>query len=142
MYTVADVLRTKGRVVQTIDPMASALDAARRMNEHRIGSLLVVREGRLVGIVSERDVMTRLVAREQSPATTPVEGIMTSEVYTTTPHALLADLREIMHARRIRHVPVLESGEIVGLISLGDLNVANIRVLTQTIGFLEGYIAG
>ncbi len=142
MYTVADVLRTKGRAVHTIDPEASALEAAQRMNERRIGSLLVVRAGRIMGIVSERDVMTRLVARERSPATTTVEQIMTPDVYVTSPHTLLADLREVMHARRIRHVPVLDQGEIAGLVSLGDLNVANIRVLTQTIGFLEGYIAG
>ena len=142
MYTVADVLRTKGRAVHTIDPEASALEAAQRMNERRIGSLLVVRAGRIMGIVSERDVMTRLVARERSPATTTVEQIMTPDVYVASPHTLLADLREVMHARRIRHVPVLDQGEIAGLVSLGDLNVANIRVLTQTIGFLEGYIAG
>ena len=142
MHRVADVLRSKGGAVHTTTPEATALAAARKMNDHHIGSLVVKEGERLAGIVTERDMLTRIVAGERPPSATRVEHIMTRGVLTCSPETHLDDLRQLMRQKRIRHVPVLDEGRLVGMVSIGDLNAAEARNLTETIGFLEAYIAG
>lgn len=142
MHTVHELLNAKGEGVYTISPAASALDAARKMNEHKIGSLVVMDGGEIAGIVTERDIMTRVVAAELSPSRTLVETVMTRDVATCAPSARLEDLKRLMRERRIRHIPVVGEGRIRGMVSIGDLNAAETRTLTETIGFLEAYIAG
>jgi CBS domain-containing protein len=142
MHLVTELLRQKGHQVFSIAPEASALDAAKKMNQYRVGSLVVVRQGGgLAGIVTERDILTKVVAGEKPPAKTPVSEIMTEKVLTCTPRTPLDELRHTMRERRIRHVPVIEGAEIVGMASLGDLNVAETRTLSETIGYLEAYIS-
>ena len=142
MQRVRELLEHKGGVVYTTTPDATALAAAKAMNTHRIGALVVVDGGRLAGIVSERDLLTRVVAAERSPSATRVGQVMTPEPLTCGRDALIDEVRTMMRDHRVRHVPVLEQGELVGLVSIGDLNAAEARNLTETIGFLEAYIAG
>lgn len=140
MLTVRDLLDAKGDVVHTIDHEASVLDAATKMNEHRIGSLVVTARGQLAGIITERDILTRVVAAQRPPAGTPVHQVMTSKVITCSPPTMLDELRKVMREKRIRHVPVLHAGQLCGMVSLGDLNNAKEEILIETIESLEAYI--
>jgi len=142
MYQVSELIGLKGAAVVTIAPTASALDAAQAMNERKIGSLVVVEGKRVVGIITERDILTRIVAVERSPSKTRVADVMTPQPITCVPDTPLEELRSVMHERRVRHVPVLESGALAGMVSIGDLNAAEARELTQTIGYLKAYISG
>lgn len=139
--TVRDVLRNKGTRVLTIGPGATALDAASVMNREHVGSLVVVDEGQVIGIVTERDVLTRVVAAERVPAQTPVVEIMTTPILTCTPETTLDELRATMRARRIRHVPVMDGEHLAGIVSIGDITIAEHETLSQTIHYLEAYIA-
>lgn len=138
--TVAEILHGEGRKVHAIGPEATAVAAAREMNHHRIGSLVVVDDGRLVGIVTERDILTKIVAAERPPAGTRVCEIMTAAVLTCTPSTRLEELRSLMRERRIRHVPVVEEGRLAGMVSIGDLNAAQTESLAETIRHMEIYI--
>lgn len=137
---VADVLRRKGNRVYTIGSEATVVAAAREMNDRRIGSLIVVDGGRPVGIITERDILTRIVAAERSPASSRVAEVMTSHVLTCEPESSLDELRTTMAERRIRHVPVLDGDRLIGMISIGDLNSSQARSLDETIGQLRTYI--
>lgn len=140
MSTVAHVLASKGTSVHTIAPNATVLEAARKMNEHRIGSVVVVDEkGTPVGIFTERDILTRVVAAERSPSTTRVREVMSDRILTCTPQTDVNHLRHTMREKRIRHIPVVDGGRLAGMISLGDLNTAEVKVLCQTIEYLEQY---
>jgi CBS domain-containing protein len=142
MHKVAELLRRKGNAVHTTTMDATALAAAQKMNDHRIGALVVTEMGRLAGIITERDMLTRIVAGQRHPAQTRVAEVMTPEVITCTPDTEIADLRTLMREKRIRHVPVLEHGRLSGMVSIGDLNAAETRNLAETVGFLEAYISG
>lgn len=150
MTLVAEVLRSKGFEVATISPGATVLDAAREMNLRRIGALVVVDNGestqgciparKVVGIVTERDVMTRLVAAERDPRTTKVSEVMTSPIVYCSRATPVGEVRTLMRQRRIRHVPVIDGGELCGILSIGDLNALEAETLMQTITVLEEYI--
>lgn len=139
MTSVAHILESKGRQVVTIEPGATVLAAARLMNLHRIGSLVVVEDDRPVGIFTERDVLVRVVAAERDPAQTRIGEVMTERVLTCSPETSLDALRHTMRTERIRHVPVVENGRLRGMVSLGDLNTAEVQVLSETIQYLEAY---
>lgn len=128
--------------VQTIEGSASVLDAARLMNRHRIGAVVVTDHGAVKGILTERDVMTRVVAEAKAPAHTTVESVMTSPVLTCEPGSKLSEARKVMREERIRHLPVAEGGRLVGMISIGDLNTADQETLVETIRTMEVYIQG
>lgn len=140
MRTVEELLKSKGARVVTTTPHASVLDAASLMNVHRIGSLVVVDEGTVVGIITERDILTRVVARQRDPALTTVGEVMTERVVVCSRATTVDELRHVMRERRIRHVPVVEHGELVGMASIGDINMAENAVLSETIRDLEAYI--
>lgn len=142
MYQVSELIGQKGSGVATISPRATVLDAACAMNEHKIGSLVVFDDSCVIGIITERDILTRIVAAERSPSRTLVEDVMTPNPISCVPETPLEELRSLMHERRIRHIPVLEQGRLAGMVSIGDLNAAEARALTQTIGYLKAYIAG
>ena len=145
MYQVSELLGVKGSAVVTIAPTASVLEAAQAMNERKIGSLVVVEGGpgkRVVGIITERDILTRIVAAERSPSKTKVQDVMTPKPITCMPETPLEDLRGVMQQKRVRHVPVVEGGALAGMVSIGDLNAAEAREMTQTIGYLKAYISG
>jgi CBS domain-containing protein len=143
MATVRDILATKGPHVQSIGPHATVLDAALLMNEHKIGSLLVMDAGRLVGIITERDLLLRIVAKRRDPAETQVCDVMTAEVACCEPNTALDEARGVMKNRRIRHLPVLDGdGKLLGLVSIGDLNAYLSHDQEVTIHILHEYIQG
>ena len=121
----------------------SVLTATQRMNEHGIGALLVMDEGRLVGIFTERDVLRRVVAAELAPGRVRVAEVMTTEIACCTPETSLEDARNTFRQHRIRHLPVVnELGEVEGLISIGDLNAYDASHQEVTIQFLHEYVYG
>jgi CBS domain-containing protein len=110
------------------------------MAERRVGALLVMRGAELAGIVSERDYARKVVLLGRSSAETPIAQIMTSSVVTVSPDSSVQDCMRLMTERHIRHLPVLEHGRVVGVISIGDLVKAVIEEQQQTIEQLESYI--
>lgn len=153
MGTVQDILSRKPQTLHKVMTTASVLDAARVMNDHKIGSVIVMSGvgggggdggdgGRMVGILTERDILTRVVARQADPASTRVLDVMTREVLTCRPSTKLNEARLVMRERRIRHLPVLDGERVVGMVSIGDLNHAEHDILIETIQTMEAYIAG
>jgi CBS domain-containing protein len=142
MATVQDILHIKGNLVLSIGPDASAYDAALSMNEHKVGGLVVMEEGRVVGMVTERDLL-RVMAQRADPGSTTVRDVMTGEVVCCRPHTTLDEARGVMKNRRIRHMPVVdEANRLAGLISIGDLNAYHAHDQERTIYFLQEYIYG
>jgi CBS domain-containing protein len=143
MATVRDILAVKGPHVLSIGPEATVLDAALLMNEHKVGSLLVKSDGRLVGIITERDLLQRVVAQRRDAAATPVSDAMTREVACCGPETTVDEARTVMKVRRIRHLPVCDGEvQLLGLVSIGDLNAYLSRDQEVTIHVLHEYIHG
>jgi CBS domain-containing protein len=142
MLRVRYLLAFKPKSVWTIGPEEPVLEAIQVMADKHIGALPVMRAEELVGIVSERDYARKVILLGRSSSDTPVWQIMTSEVVTVSPDELVHRCMEIMTERRIRHLPVVEKGKLVGIISIGDLVKAVIEEQQQTITQLERYIAG
>jgi len=118
---VRDVLSEKGKTVHTVSPRASVREAVRKMNELGVGSLLVVEEGRPVGIFTERDVLRRVVDAGRDPEATRVEEVMSSPVVTIRPETPVREAMETITTLRHRHLPVMDGGQVVGMVSIGDL---------------------
>lgn len=119
--TIAAVLRGKGSNVETITDDTRLFDAVRRLGEKRIGALLVVDEGRIAGIMSERDVIYCLCDHGAEALDWPVGKAMTSPAITVSPDTEVLTALALITQRRIRHLPVVEGGEILGIVSIGDL---------------------
>lgn len=143
MAKVNDILQRKGSKVFSIGPEASVLDAARRMNDDQVGALVVVDQGRVVGIITERDMLRRVVARREDPADLSVADVMTSKVICCQHDTHVEEVRNIFMTRRIRHIPVVDHDEeIAGLISIGDLNAWDLDGQEVTIHYLREYLYG
>lgn len=143
MSTVAEILTKKGSHVLSIGRQASVLDAATLMNEHKVGALVVIENGRVVGMFTERDVLRRVVGGQRDPAQTTVADVMTTEVVGCRPDTTIEEARGAMMTRRIRHLPVLDGDQrLVGLISIGDLNAHQAHSQEFTIHLLEEYLYG
>lgn len=143
MATVMDILRIKGTEVSSIGPEATVLDAAVAMNKDKIGSLLVIGGEQVIGIITERDILQRVVAHRLDPGVTAVKDVMTTELICCLPHTRLEEARGVMKNRRIRHLPVMdEDRRLFGLISIGDLNAYEAHDHEVTIHVLEEYIHG
>jgi CBS domain-containing protein len=140
MITVRHLLDGKGRALFSIEPEDPVLEAVRMMAERHVGALLVMRGTELAGILSERDYARKVVLLGRSSAETPVWQIMTSPVITVSPDNSIQDCMRLMTERRIRHLPVVDGGRVVGMISIGDLVKAVIEEQQQTIEQLETYI--
>ncbi|MCH8165334.1 MAG: CBS domain-containing protein [Planctomycetes bacterium] len=141
MATAEQLTAIKGGTIASLPPQATVLDAAQLMNDRHIGSVLVTEGNQLVGIFTERDVMRRVVADQRDPATTTVADVMTSPVACAAPHTTLDEIRTVMRDKRIRHVPVVNGGGVLGMISLGDLNKAEHDGQVETIRYLEQYMS-
>ncbi|MBS0366051.1 MAG: CBS domain-containing protein [Proteobacteria bacterium] len=142
MTTVQQLLARKGSRVFSVTPEAAVLEAVRTMAEHHVGALLVMQDGQLAGIVSERDYARKVVLLGRSSRDTPVRDIMTTPVVTVAPADTVGVCMRLVTERRIRHLPVLEAGRVVGVISIGDLVKATIAEQQQQIEQLESYIRG
>lgn len=141
MRTVRQILDAKSPSTHSIGPDAPVLDALRRMAEHEIGAVLVMDGARLLGILSERDYARKVVLRGRASADTPVRDIMTAEVVTAGPLDTTEHCMQLMTARRVRHLPVIENGHVIGVISIGDLVKAVIEDQQQELDQLQRYIA-
>ena len=140
MTTVRHLLDRKGRSIFRVAPEDPVLEALRAMAEHHVGALLVMREQELLGIVSERDYARKVILLGRSSGDTPVAQIMSSPVTTVSPETSVQQCMRLMTDERIRHLPVLDRGRVVGLVSIGDLVKAVIEDQQQTIEQLESYI--
>lgn len=143
MPTVKDVLALKGESLFTTSGQATVLDATRKMNQHKVGALVVMDGGRVTGIFTERDVLRRVVAEERSPRDIKVADVMTADVICCAMTDDLDDVSAIMKDRRIRHVPVCDpDGTLHGIISIGDVNAQYASHAAQHIHFLNEYLYG
>lgn len=143
MKTVAQLLRDKQHQnVHTISSEATVLEFLQAMAEHNVGALPVVDDGELVGIVSERDYARKLVLQGRSSVGTPVSTIMSSPVITTEPQQSIQACMSLMTDRHLRHLPVVDEGRLVGLLSIGDLVKEAIAEQADLIQQLERYIRG
>lgn len=143
MKTVADILRNKGaQVTYVIGPDATVLEAISLMADKGVGALVVTEGEKVVGIVSERDYARKVVLMERSSYNTAVSEIMTSNVITVTPDFRHQSCMELMTEKRLRHLPVLQQGRLIGLISIGDLVKEIMSAQQAQINQLEQYIRG
>lgn len=143
MKTVAEVIRSKAHAyVYSVDSEDSLLDGLRILAEKGIGALVVLSAGRLVGIVSERDYVRKVALAERSLLNTKISEIMTREVISVGPRDSVQYCMELMTERRLRHLPVLAEGELIGLLSIGDLVKETIAEQADLIRQLEQYIRG
>ena len=142
MYNVRQVLNVKGQDIWFVSPEAKALDALHLMADKNIGALLVLEGQDLVGIVSERDFV-RLISRSKVfNSDAPVNELMTKVLYTVTPDDTMENCMSLMTQKHIRHLPVLDKGKLVGIISIGDVVKEVIATREEKIQSLENYIMG
>lgn len=140
MHQVRHLLESKGSTIFTIAPEAPVLDAIKQMAEHRIGALLVMRGGHLLGIVSERDYARKVILQGRSSADTAVSDIMHSEPLTVSPDTDVFSCMRLCTDSRVRHLPVISDDAVVGVISIGDLVKAIIDAQAEQIEHLQRYI--
>ncbi|MBC7562914.1 MAG: CBS domain-containing protein [Gemmatimonadaceae bacterium] len=140
MSSVRDLLARKGTNVIHVAPETTVLDAANVMNETGIGGVVVLENSRLVGIFTERDIMRRVVAARRDPSTTLVSDVMTTEPMTITADVKIAVCRAMMSTRRIRHLPVLHDGGLVGMVTSGDILAFEVAEAEAQIEQLEKYV--
>jgi CBS domain-containing protein len=141
MRRVRDILAVKGRDVWSIGPNASVYDAMKLMADKGIGALLVMEGAKLVGIISERDYARKVILQGRSSRTTAVHEIMTTRVAYAEPEQNIEECMALMTEIRIRHLPVIEAGEVRGVISIGDLVKSIIAEQKFIIEQLERYIS-
>jgi CBS domain-containing protein len=140
MNRLSEILDEKGHNVLEIDADASVFDAVRRMVEANVGSLLVTEGGSIVGIVTERDYLRRAALEGRADKDTAVREIMTSPLIVATPDTPIDECMALMTDRRIRHVPVVDGGEVVGVVSIGDLVKFKSKLQSFEIQYLTDYI--
>ncbi len=140
--TVRQLLLAKGNKVHAIPPEATVFEALERMAAHDVGALMVMKDDQLVGIFSERDYARKIILMGRISKDTRVGEVMTSDLITVTPEATVADCMNLMTDHHIRHLPVLEDGKLVGVISIGDVVKAIITQQEFMIAELESYITG
>jgi CBS domain-containing protein len=137
---IADVLRAKGTAVATIDPDVPVSELLRALAEHNVGAIVVVGSAGVAGIVSERDVVRRLHEVGIDLLSSPVSAIMTADVFTCSPSDTVDSLTVVMTERRFRHVPVLSDGQLVGIVSIGDVVKHKLDLLEFERDQLDSYV--
>lgn len=138
MYRLREVLHPGGPA--TVGPDASVVEAARRMAERNVGAILVLEGGRLLGIFSERDVMTRVVAEGLDPVSTPVRFVMSTALTTIDESATAEQAGQLMDEHKCRHLPVMREDQVVGVISMRDLMHLDIEAKADQIRHMQAYI--
>jgi CBS domain-containing protein len=140
MTTVRQLLDAKGSSIYSVGPEDPVLEAIRLMADRHVGALLVLKGEEILGIVSERDYARKVILLGRSSSATPVWQIMSSPVHTVTPEASVEECMRVMTEQRVRHLPVVAKGHVVGVVSIGDLVKAVIDEQRHTIEQLEDYI--
>jgi len=140
MATVSDILRGKGQDVWAVSPEDTVLSALQLLAEKGVGAVLVLEAGLVRGILSERDYARKVVLQGRSSANTPVKEIMTSRVFAVTPSHTVENCISLMTEKRIRHLPVMDEGTLVGVISIGDVVKMMLTEKDQMIDQLTNYI--
>jgi CBS domain-containing protein len=139
---IRDVLSEKGGAVHTIPVGATVREAVQQMNDSSVGSLVVLQLGQIVGIFTERDVLRRVVDTGLHPGVARVSDVMTAPVVTIDPGTRVTEAMEMMTNNRMRHLPVIDGGELVGMISIGDLLRWVTRAQQDDIESMKEYIIG
>ena len=142
MTTIAQLLNAKGDQIWSVEPKATIFEALEIMSEKEIGALLVMEDGKLTGIFSERDYARKVILKGKSSKETPVGELMTKKVFYIDPQKNINDCMAMMTAKRIRHVPVIEDNQVVGIVTIGDVVNQIISEQEVTINHLENYITG
>jgi len=142
MTTIAQLLNTKGDQIWSVEPKATIFEALEIMSEKEIGALLVMEDGKLTGIFSERDYARKVILKGKSSKETLVEELMTKKVFYIDSQNTINDCMAMMTAKRIRHVPVIEDNQVVGIVTIGDVVNQIISEQEVTINHLENYITG
>jgi len=141
MATVRDLLDRKGTHVVSIEPEATVIEAARRMNDHGVGGLLVVSaDGALLGIFTERDILRRVMAPGLDGAVTRVSDVFTADVITCLPETSVEECAAIMSSRRIRHLPVCDPSGLRGLVTSGDVLAFRVEESEATVQYMNSYM--
>jgi len=138
---VENILQSKGRAVSTVTAGSTIAQAVELLNSKKIGAVVVVDGKRVVGILSERDVVRHLGTDWAALASRPVSDVMTKAVVSVSRFATVADVMERMTEKRIRHMPIVENGELVGIVSIGDVVKRKIEETEQEATALKEYIA-
>lgn len=141
MHSIRDILLEKGTTVQSVGPEETVFEAIREMAEHGIGALLVVEDGRPVGLFSERDYSRKVILKGLRSKETTVRTIMSSPLLTISPDASVQEGLSIMTDEHVRHLPVVDDSGVIGMVSIGDLVKAVIEDQQALIEQLESYIA-
>ena len=142
MKSVRQVLNAKGYAVETVTPETSVYEALQKLSNREVGALVVLEKGELCGLFSERDYARKVVLQGRSSKETQVQEIMTRRVITLEPEQTVEACMVLMTDKRIRHLPVLEEGRLIGIVSIGDIVKAVIEAQRLTIEELESYITG
>lgn len=139
---ISQILEQKGKQVWSVTPTMTVYQAIEMMADKGVGALAVLSNGKLVGIISERDYARKVILKGKSSKETPVGKIMSSRVHTVTPNYSVDDCMLMMTHYRIRHLPVVQGEDLVGMVSIGDLVKAIISTQAETINHLTNYIEG
>ena len=142
MTTVENLLKVKGKVIWSIAPQATVYDALLTMSEKDAGALLVIDEGKLVGIFTERDYARKLILKGRFSKDTAVSELMTQQVLYVDSKNTISDCMNLMTNNRVRHLPVIDHGELAGIVTIGDVVKQIITEQESTIQELEKYITG
>jgi CBS domain-containing protein len=142
MKNVRQILQMKGSESWSVDPDSTVFDALKLMAEKNVGALIVLRQGRLVGIFSERDYARRIILRGKHSKETPVREVMTENPICVSPAQTSEECMTLMTQNHIRHLPVVEENRLLGVISIGDVVKGIITEQQGTISDLESYITG
>ncbi len=142
METVGSMLRHKGGEIYWLAPEATVYEAVAMMAEKSVGALLVLSGGKLTGIVSERDYARKVILKGKHSHDIQVREIMTSPVYTISPEHSVEDCMRVITSHRIRHLPVMDGDNLLGMISIGDVVRSIISAQAHTIDQLSSYIEG
>src|SRR3990170_6176599 len=140
--SVRSVLRNKGQTIWSVTPDASVYEASEIMASKSVGALLVIGEGKLVGVISERDYARKVILQGKSSKQTRVREIMASLVIVAAPESTVEDCLKIMTHHRIRHLPIVEHDQVAGIVSIGDLVKWIVSAQEETINRLQDYITG
>lgn len=140
MKTVKHILKNKPAVVHSITQDVSVLEALKMMMEKNISALLIIENDRLMGIFTERDYARKIILKGKSSKDTVMREVMTTDPHTISPDERIDHCMQLMTDRHFRHLPVLENGTVVGMLSIGDLVKSIIEDQQQTISQLESYI--